>query len=129
LYWERNKISCEVVANDGYFINLDSTRNRMHNPTIKITKLHLITPKKAVILVKNMNISVMRMFCRRDIFKLSGADTNNLGTDLDVLRMVYCGGQWCLEMFVMVQWMQIINMVFIMAIYIPRVSISRRGVV
>jgi hypothetical protein len=23
LYWERNKISCEVVANDGYFINLN----------------------------------------------------------------------------------------------------------
>jgi hypothetical protein len=36
LYRERNKISCEVVANDGYFINLDSTRNMMHIPTIKI---------------------------------------------------------------------------------------------
>jgi hypothetical protein len=32
----RNQISCEVVANDGYFIDLDSTRNRMHNPTIKM---------------------------------------------------------------------------------------------
>jgi hypothetical protein len=37
LYRERDEISCEVVANDGYFINLDGTRNRMHNPTINIS--------------------------------------------------------------------------------------------
>jgi hypothetical protein len=29
-------MACQVVANDNYFINLDSTRNKMHNPTIKL---------------------------------------------------------------------------------------------
>jgi hypothetical protein len=28
-----------LISNDGCFINLDSTRNRMHNPTIRTTVL------------------------------------------------------------------------------------------
>jgi hypothetical protein len=32
-----NKISCTIVANDGFISNsFDSTRNRMHNLTIKV---------------------------------------------------------------------------------------------
>jgi hypothetical protein len=45
----------------------------------------------------------MRMFWKREIFKPSGADISSLGTDIDVYRIVYCGGEWFMEIFFMVQ--------------------------